>query len=1488
MNTRWMKIAALAACLTMLFAVGARAEGTTLTVLFQGLRADGNGAWQVTGLSGEFDVSRDGAELGRVSTEGEALALTGGGNVLLTPVAGTMPEGYLVDGTYSASITDGTANRAAVMVYADAGLFRFSGTPGETHTLLNARGEQVMTCQVSADGVFTPAEAVASGWYILLGADGSAEAVFEVQPYKGAAEQITQVTLAEEGGVALVVDTQYDLTAPVLMVRLGQAEGQALAALPAGWRVVNSDACIHGQDRDYVLLAHGVTAFDVMGFTQEKDACWYPVEAEAALTEELVFSAMEGKLEEQSAQVHATIQPEVYSDVGETICGLAEPGKRLTLTTEDGLWLAEADAEGQFAFCNVTGEGRYAFAAEGGPFAEMDALDARVQDVDMRMPMATAAPTEEATQAPEAAPAPTLAPTEAPTAVPTQAPTQVPTEAPQASGLSGSATLTVEVFIDANNNGERGKYEKMLAGTKVTAWYRMPGGYLSEAASAETDAEGQATLANLPAGEYALEVTLPAGYGFTKKGKTEKATSNFMDTSSGVTATSETFALGEGEGREIGVGAMHMASISGVIWLDDNANGVKNEGEGGQAGVQLQLVGTKNGMTYETVSGADGSYAFTQVLPGVYKLQVTAPEGMGFTPYSASGGANRSVITTEGAQVGIKQYELKSGEEKTLQHVGLIRGATIRGACFLDANYNGFLDEGEAALSGVKLELIKQASGKSVTTMVCGEDGLFSFSGLREGTYRVRAVLPEGAAYTCVVEGGNQFKARTGRREYTVENIAVSTGETRDMVVGAILPATISGVAYLDDDFSGTQNGKEKVVSGMVVYLWDAAGNQVATDRTSAKGVYTFEDLTPGQYRLTTSAKKGYAFTRLGDGNVMLNLSDGEGESELFTVQLGDQLTDMDMGMILPGVVEGVFFADQNDNGVQDADEGGLKGTMVRLMSEEGEHFAAEIGEDGAFRFDAVMPGRYYLRYELPEGGVVAVAAKGGNTLTGDQVGATDWFNFAAGDTYQAPLAGGLLLGEISGTVFADHNGSGVQEAGEEAISDGVTLVLTPSRRNIDEATVIPGADGSFYFGSLRPDTYTLTVSWEGGLVMSRTDGLQLPLLAGLTGQNITIDLAMGDRYTGQALGGMQPASLQGQAWLDESNDGIMDAQEARPEGVTITVTDEITGNTYATLRTGADGSFHLDGIIPGSYTLTCQLTDGLTAPKAGDSTFAEAAGRLVMEHVTLAEGSSLDGLLLGLVQLNTISGSVWVDEGGSYAMLSDAVVSLTDAYGAPIDSVITGEDGAYAFTGLMPDDYYVAVTLPEGYLVVEPEDERLSAGGMGSAMAQCNGRTGQSAAITVEMTGEYTGLDIGGVLPGRLGDYCWLDENGNGLQDSGEMGLSGVKIELMRGDRVMAEAVSDQYGYWCMEEVYPATYTLRVTPPAEVKPTQRNTQVPSIASVLEESEEAVCMSGLVTVVSDRSNYQADLGFVLRKSGVYPEGYGVFETQDWTKIVWDD
>ena len=38
--------------------------------------------------------------------------------------------------------------------------------------------------------------------------------------------------------------------------------------------------------------------------------------------------------------------------------------------------------------------------------------------------------------------------------------------------------------------------------------------------------------------------------------------------------------------------------------------------------------------------------------------------------------------------------------------------------------------------------------------------------------------------------------------------------------------------------------------------------------------------------------------------------------------------------------------------------------------------------------------------------------------------------------------------------------------------------------------------------------------------------------------------------------------------------------------------------------------------------------------------------------------------------------------------------------------------------------------------------------------------------------------------LAGTIGDYVWLDENGDGVQDAGEAGIANVKVTLTQGRR--------------------------------------------------------------------------------------------------------
>lgn len=921
--------------------------------------------------------------------------------------------------------------------------------------------------------------------------------------------------------------------------------------------------------------------------------------------------------------------------------------------------------------------------------------------------------------------------------------------------------------------------------------------------------------------------------------------------------------------------------ISGQCWFDETSDGLFTSGEPTLPGIRIELDGVRNGAHFETFSGADGSWHFDQLSPALYNLTVSIPDGMMFTKLSKKGG-KRSIITSGTS----RQIDLNDKESREGLYIGFIWAGQIKGRCFLDANYNGLYDEGELPMPGVKICALKSMDEEAGKTF-SGEDGTFILPALRGYNYRMRVVLPEdGSDFTCTVSDplGNHFKSRPGRRENFWDNFVLEDAQTREMNVGVIYPGSITGTVYYDDDFSADRSGSEKIVSGFLVGLYDEKGNVVAMDKTSVKGKYELTKLVPGTYTLHVTATKGYAFTKLGEGNVIVNRTGGEGFSEPFFLELGEKKTNMDIGMIRPGTVEGSVFADLNDNGMRDGGESGLPGATVCLMDEESgeEAFRAVVGEDGKYLFDAVMPGRYHLEFILPDNAVFARTVSGGNTITGENgTGRSESFAFASGATVRGPECGMLTLGRLDGLAYHDHDGDGVRGEGEESLA-GMTVTLTPSRAELEEVSVTTGEDGAFVLDALRPDTWTLTVICPEETVLSRTDSIRLPLAAGKNTQDAPLQVAMGAQWNGQELGAVVPASLSGQMWMDENNNGLFDEGESTPAGCEITVTDDLTGKVFDTLRTDGEGRFATSGMIPGAFTVSFPLDERTIAPKAGDSNFEEAGGKLVVSGIALKESEARGDLLLGIVRYTSVGGAVWIDRGDAVEKLAGAEIRLLDEDGSVLQSRTTGSDGAYLFDKLMPGTYSLDASMPEGCVIIEPGDRRLS-GNQISVITRATNRNGASDPFELLMGEDLLKMDIGCVLPGRMGDFCWLDLDGDGLQGMDEPGIPNVRIELLRDGEPIAETVTDQYGFWRFDDLYPAVYTLRVTAPDEVKATRRRTDIRLIASVLEEDGDGnVYESAEIQVESDKANYNADIGFVCLKEGVVPPGTGEGKKQVWT------
>ena len=528
------------------------------------------------------------------------------------------------------------------------------------------------------------------------------------------------------------------------------------------------------------------------------------------------------------------------------------------------------------------------------------------------------------------------------------------------------------------------------------------------------------------------------------------------------------------------------------------------------------------------------------------------------------------------------------------------------------------------------------------------------------------------------------------------------------------------------------------------------------------------------------------------------------------------------------------------------------------------------MNSQGRYLFDSILPGAYTIRWSLPADSVFCEK----DSRLAEENGVITYGPFAmqGGMTVTMPALGALTLASVTGTAFTDRDADGVFGDGDEALAGAV---LTLTREDGAEETAVSGEDGSFALTGLRPGPRTLTLTLPEGVVITRTAGLDLPLERGIGSQESGTDIAMGQVWADQMLGVVTPAVISGAAWLDENDNGLMDEGEAPLTGALITLTDLNDEDGAYETETGEDGVFTFEGVVPGDYSLQFTPEEDISPARAGDSTFAEEDGLLVMSDVKVAAGENRSDLRLGVTSTAILGGMAWFDEGGVYVPVPGVAITVTNAAGETVFDDVTDMDGRWSVEGMEAGEYFLKAEFPEGYVPVEPGDVRLTEGGQVSLMETIHGRTGESGPITLRMGADLLDLNVGSVAPGSLGDLVWLDENGDGLQDSGDGGIPGVTVHLWRNGEEIASTVTDQYGFYRFEGLYPGIYTLTADVTG-LMPTVQRADIPGIISVTGEAE-----SLPVQVTSDSHNYNADLGYVLTTPGAYPEGYGQGATQQW-------
>jgi hypothetical protein len=132
--------------------------------------------------------------------------------------------------------------------------------------------------------------------------------------------------------------------------------------------------------------------------------------------------------------------------------------------------------------------------------------------------------------------------------------------------------------------------------------------------------------------------------------------------------------------------------------------------------------------------------------------------------------------------------------------------------------------------------------------------------------------------------------------------------------------------------------------------------------------------------------------------------------------------------------------------------------------------------------------------------------------------------------------------------------------------------------------------------------------------------------------------------------------------------------------------------------------------------------------------------------------------------------------QGAGDTGIGGVTVILKDASGNVLATAVTDGNGHYEFTGLCAGDYLVEVDLGTLGMGLVPTLSHV-----GDPAGDSNA---SPAAVTLagDDASDLT-IDFGFKVTGSIGDRVWRDLDCDGVQDAGEPGINGVRVELRSAD---------------------------------------------------------------------------------------------------------